>query len=305
MVDFETGRRVCEVLATERDATPEAASRLIVSAVSDIGSADRQLVRLLRDATQDGILRLLIQADSRAQLVAAKDTLLQEAGRLYSHELVSRYDQFLDGFISERLRQLPFNGQAPLASTPAAAGLAMASVSPSSQPVSQPVPIAAPPAAFGAAAAQPALTPSAPGAASTLAPATGGKRGRLFVAATAAGVFGIAGIAIGALAIRSLQGNPTPIAADSSDKASDDSYDQILMNGTLRIGAQAESPPMNYVDNGQRTGLDFEILKLLAKQREFGLTSEGSVQGEVNVDDYSAVPDLLSKRDNRGMHWLK
>jgi hypothetical protein len=48
--------------------------------------------------------------------------------------------------------------------------------------------------------------------------------------------------------------------------------------------------------------LDYEILKLIAGQKEFGLTKAGSVSGDINTDEYSDIPLLLNKTDNRGSH---
>jgi ABC-type amino acid transport substrate-binding protein len=81
-----------------------------------------------------------------------------------------------------------------------------------------------------------------------------------------------------------------------------DTYTQILERGYISFGAQAESPPLNYVEDGKRKGLDYGIMKLIAGQKEFGFTGSNAVGGDINTDNYSDIPSLLKKTDNRGSY---
>jgi len=116
----------------------------------------------------------------------------------------------------------------------------------------------------------------------------------------------LAGVATVALALAAVTSRPpessTELPKESAVNNTTDSYTGALERGYIRLGAQAESPPLNYVEDGERKGLDYEILKLIAGQKEFGLTKAGSVSGDINTDEYSDIPLLLNKTDNRGSH---
>ncbi len=88
--------------------------------------------------------------------------------------------------------------------------------------------------------------------------------------------------------------NPTPPVNPSAS----DEYEIIRGKGFVNLGAQASAPPLNYQQDGQRLGLDFEIIKLIFNQSEFGFTSNSAIRGDFWVDEYDDIPSLLSKKSN-------
>ena len=57
----------------------------------------------------------------------------------------------------------------------------------------------------------------------------------------------------------------------------------------LRVGTDATFPPMEYVDNGKRTGFDIELVEALAK-------AMGKQVEWVDIDFKGLIPGLVSKR---------
>lgn len=57
----------------------------------------------------------------------------------------------------------------------------------------------------------------------------------------------------------------------------------------LRVGTDATFPPMEYVDNGKRTGFDIELVEALAK-------AMGKQIEWVDIDFKGLIPGLVSKR---------
>lgn len=57
----------------------------------------------------------------------------------------------------------------------------------------------------------------------------------------------------------------------------------------LRVGTDATFPPMEYVDNGKRTGFDIELVEALAK-------TMGRQVEWVDIDFKGLIPGLVSKR---------
>ena len=57
----------------------------------------------------------------------------------------------------------------------------------------------------------------------------------------------------------------------------------------LRVGTDATFPPMEFVDNGKRTGFDIELTEALAK-------SMGKQVEWVDIDFKGLIPGLISKR---------
>src|SRR5574343_1199884 len=60
-------------------------------------------------------------------------------------------------------------------------------------------------------------------------------------------------------------------------------------DNVLRVGTDATFPPMEYVDNGKRTGFDIELVKALAK-------AMGKQVEWVDIDFKGLIPGLISKR---------
>jgi len=60
-------------------------------------------------------------------------------------------------------------------------------------------------------------------------------------------------------------------------------------DNVLRVGTDATFPPMEYVDNGKRTGFDIELVEALAK-------AMGKQVEWVDIDFKGLIPGLISKR---------
>jgi polar amino acid transport system substrate-binding protein len=60
-------------------------------------------------------------------------------------------------------------------------------------------------------------------------------------------------------------------------------------DNVLRVGTDATFPPMEYVDNGKRTGFDIELVETLAK-------AMGKQVEWVDIDFKGLIPGLISKR---------
>ena len=60
-------------------------------------------------------------------------------------------------------------------------------------------------------------------------------------------------------------------------------------DNVLRVGTDATFPPMEYVDNGKRTGFDIELVEALAK-------AIGKQVEWVDIDFKGLIPGLVSKR---------
>lgn len=60
-------------------------------------------------------------------------------------------------------------------------------------------------------------------------------------------------------------------------------------DNVLRVGTDATFPPMEYVDNGKRTGFDIELVEALAK-------AMGKNVEWVDIDFKGLIPGLMSKR---------
>lgn len=78
---------------------------------------------------------------------------------------------------------------------------------------------------------------------------------------------------------------------------SNDEYNSIKQRGEVRIGVQADAPPLNFYDRNNRPkGLDYEICKLIFSQSEFALPFTG-VQMKYDASTYDEILPLLRKKD--------
>lgn len=90
---------------------------------------------------------------------------------------------------------------------------------------------------------------------------------------------------------------PVVKTEEVSDGNSKDEYILIKQNGIVRIGVQADAPPLNYYDRNNRPkGLDYEICKLIFSQTEFALPNTG-VQMKYDATSYDEILPLLRKKD--------
>jgi ABC-type amino acid transport substrate-binding protein len=142
--------------------------------------------------------------------------------------------------------------------------------------------------------------------ASPTAKSGGNKTGRKWLVGVvllgaAAGSLAVAFLVATITATRNQQ-RPVITQEESLTLSELDTYAQMLERGYISFGAQAESPPLNYVEDGKRKGLDYGIMKLIAGQKEFGFTGASAVGGDINTENYSDIPALLKKTDNRGSY---
>lgn len=256
------------------------AGALLQNIVSDMAPESPDLHRILKDANGTQLVELLLHSKSGAELKIRKAQLVSHSASLYSPEALACFNEFLEGFCEVYLKTETatssqansnsidprFNKYQPLETTNATSSLS--------------------------AEARRDHPVNAKHITSRLL-----TRNR---ALALAGVVSTA-IVIATVTLRQPESS-TVLPEKSAINNTTDSYTGILERGYIRLGAQAESPPLNYVEDGERKGLDYEILKLIARQKEFGFTNAGSVSGDINTDEYSDIPLLLKKTDNRGSH---
>lgn len=77
-------------------------------------------------------------------------------------------------------------------------------------------------------------------------------------------------------------------------------YNLIKLRGTVKIGVQSDANPLNYVEDGKRLGLDYELAKLIFSQSEFSLTSEKAIDADHWVDEYDDIPKMLKEKGTNG-----
>lgn len=82
-----------------------------------------------------------------------------------------------------------------------------------------------------------------------------------------------------------------------TDGNTNDEYASIKQKGEVRIGVQADAPPLNFYDRNNRPkGLDYEICKLIFSQPEFALPVTG-IQMRYDATTYDEILPLLRKKD--------
>jgi ABC-type amino acid transport substrate-binding protein len=79
-----------------------------------------------------------------------------------------------------------------------------------------------------------------------------------------------------------------------------DDFYTIKKNQKVKIGIQSLSPPFNYIENGKRTGFDYDFAKMIFSQTEFGLTNNDAIDADHEVLLYEDIPGMLSKKNARG-----
>ncbi len=89
-----------------------------------------------------------------------------------------------------------------------------------------------------------------------------------------------------------------------SEKSYNDNDDffSIIKNEKVKIGIQSLSPPFNYIENGIRTGFDYDFAKMIFSQTEFGLTKSDAVDADHEVLYYDEIPGMLAKKNARGVN---
>ncbi len=64
--------------------------------------------------------------------------------------------------------------------------------------------------------------------------------------------------------------------------------DKVRQTGVLRVGMEAEAPPMNYMEKGQRDGFDYQMAQEIAQRI-------GANRAEIVEADYDDLPNLLKQ----------
>jgi ABC-type amino acid transport substrate-binding protein len=82
----------------------------------------------------------------------------------------------------------------------------------------------------------------------------------------------------------------------------DDEYFSLIKNEKVKIGIQSLSPPFNYIENGIRTGFDYDFAKLIFSQTEFGFTKMDAIDMDHEVLYYDEIPGMLDKKNARGQN---
>lgn len=100
----------------------------------------------------------------------------------------------------------------------------------------------------------------------------------------------------GVVKVKRFKSVPSPDT--NPEPTGNDEYETIKRKGFVNLGAQTSAPPLNYQEGGKRMGLDFEIVKLIFNQSEFGFTSNSAIRGDFWVDEYDDIPSLLLKKSN-------
>lgn len=286
-MSFQLGQQTADSFLRYRGSGQSPGASFISGIVNDLAPENQDLVRSIRDLVNQPLFLVFLEARSRPQLLGAKTALESFALEIYSPRLVAELKLFLDGFSSKVGEALPDTSSYIEIEQPQSA------YQESSQTMAVPHPSLVPDQAENT--ALPLISESSSSLPVKSSSLLNFSRESLMVAGAIAlvGIFG--GIAINSFSSKISNSGGSEIIAGSGD-----TYEEILSRGHAFLGAQAESPPMNYVEGGRRTGLDFELAKLVFRQSQFGLTSSENVYGDVNTDDYAAIPDLLKKKDNRG-----
>lgn len=289
-----------EILAKKMPpASPK--GKIVFSLAQDISAGNQEILRVLRDACSDPMFEALLSSSSKAEMLLKKEAIIDDASGIYSSRMVAEYEQFLDGLIDYYAIHSDYITVSQFTQISPPDGIAQASALASAAPAFS-VDASAPPSRILAPESSLSVNQGTPATASPMV----GEGGRRASSLVGFAVVGALALGSGLTYVLTHQGHRAAVVQDSAGAShsgqGQDAYDEIISSGKLRVGAQAESPPMNYVENGKRTGLDFEILSLAARQQELGLSRPGAVEGDVNVDDYSAIPGLLRTTDNRGKH---
>jgi serine/threonine protein kinase len=99
--------------------------------------------------------------------------------------------------------------------------------------------------------------------------------------------------------IQNLNTHERQSITDNEQNRNDDFY-VIKRRGEVKIGVQSDASPLNYIDNGRRKGLDYDLAKLIFSQSEFGLTNSMAIDADHQVEDYEEIPKMLSSKNSRG-----
>jgi ABC-type amino acid transport substrate-binding protein len=86
----------------------------------------------------------------------------------------------------------------------------------------------------------------------------------------------------------------------SKEQNRNDDFYVIKRRGQVKIGVQSDAAPLNYIENGRRKGLDYDLAKLIFSQTEFGLTNNTSIDADHQVEDYEEIPKMLSTKNSLG-----
>lgn len=277
----ELGTRAASLLKQKDLFASDRPGSLLQKIVSDLAPDSPDLARIIRDANNSELLNLLLTAKGGAEMRIRKAQLISHSASLYSSDALACFDDFLDGFCEGMLNAEVVQNCANQPTTPKSTS--NRDEAPKENE-------------FVTTLAQTSETDS------NLS--TGKHRKAIlsrnsFLAAT-----GVLAVAL-AVATMTTPRNPPKTLTNQEESlplSKQDTYTQILERGNISFGAQAESPPLNYVEDGERKGLDYEIMKLIAGQKEFGFTGPTAVGGDINTDEYSDIPSLLKKTDNRGSY---
>lgn len=79
-----------------------------------------------------------------------------------------------------------------------------------------------------------------------------------------------------------------------------DEFFTIIKSEKIKIGVQSLSPPFNYVENGNRTGFDYDFAKMVFAQSEFGFVNPDAIDADHEVLLYEDIPGMLTKKNARG-----
>lgn len=94
---------------------------------------------------------------------------------------------------------------------------------------------------------------------------------------------------VGALAAATIAGCSSEPAKDSGQTAASSESLGLITNGQLRVGTVTDNRPYSYIENGQNTGLDMEIMRGFAKEK--------NLQIEIRQMDWATLmPTVANKQ---------
>ena len=92
--------------------------------------------------------------------------------------------------------------------------------------------------------------------------------------------------------------NSTPAANQPSGP---DDYANITAKNRIRVGVMGDSKPFYFLDNGDRSGFNYEFLKLLTATDAFKASAARmKIDTDLEVDTYADVPKTLLSKNARG-----
>lgn len=293
----ELGEQIAQELIRSRIKPSDPKGKFIVNLAKDMASDNRDLNRVIKDACLDPQFESLLRSTSRSEMLLIREAIISQSSAIYSYRMTAAYDSFLGGLVDYYLTHSEFIVNSQYSTE------ALAERSSQSLTTALGMPSAGSAAAESKSKADISEiippTSEAPLTHSRSSPISNKRKVAILSSLVAIFAFGI-GAGITFLSTNTAANNDAAQSNPSLSDANLDTYDKIISSGLMRVGAQAESPPMNYVEDGKRVGLDFEILSLISRQQEIGLSKPGSLEGDVNVDDYARIPSLLQATDNRG-----